>query len=68
MASYDYYCRKCDKVFEIQHGMMEAPEIICPECKDEKLIKQITGGTRTIFVGDWYCTTYGKKSVERNGK
>lgn len=35
---YDYRCSKCstDKewiIFEVEHGMSEEPEILCPKCK-----------------------------------
>ena len=32
MARYDYRCGSCGKVFEVEHGMTEHPDIVCPEC------------------------------------
>ena len=32
MARYDYRCTSCGKVFEVEHGMTEHPEVTCPEC------------------------------------
>lgn len=32
MARYDYRCSACGKVFEVEHGMMEHPQVVCPEC------------------------------------
>ncbi len=32
MARYDYRCTACNKVFEVEHGMTEHPEITCPDC------------------------------------
>ena len=32
MARYDYRCGSCGKVFEVEHGMTEHPEIVCPDC------------------------------------
>ena len=32
MARYDYRCTACDKVFEVEHGMTEHPDVICPDC------------------------------------
>lgn len=32
MARYDYRCTACNKVFEVEHGMTEHPDITCPEC------------------------------------
>ena len=32
MARYDYRCTACEKVFEVEHGMTEHPEVTCPDC------------------------------------
>ena len=32
MARYDYRCTSCGNVFEVEHGMSEHPEIVCPTC------------------------------------
>ena len=32
MARYDYRCSACGKVFEVEHGMMEHPDVVCPDC------------------------------------
>lgn len=32
MARYDYRCSSCGKIFEIEHGMTEHPEVVCPAC------------------------------------
>lgn len=32
MPRYDYRCPACDKVFEVEHGMRERPQITCPIC------------------------------------
>lgn len=32
MARYDYRCTSCGNVFEVEHGMMERPEVSCPAC------------------------------------
>lgn len=32
MAHYDYRCASCGHVFEVEHGMMEKPEVTCPGC------------------------------------
>lgn len=32
MARYDYRCTACGTVFEIEHGMMEHPQVTCPAC------------------------------------
>ena len=35
MASYDYECKECSNVQEVQHGMNESPEIVCEKCGGE---------------------------------
>lgn len=32
MARYDYRCTACGKTFEVEHGMTEKPQIVCPDC------------------------------------
>ncbi len=32
MARYDYRCSGCGKVFEVEHGMTERPDVACPDC------------------------------------
>lgn len=32
MARYDYRCKKCGYVFEVEHPMGEKPAITCPKC------------------------------------
>jgi len=35
MARYDYRCLECDRLFEIQQPMTEAPQLVaaCPNCQ-----------------------------------
>lgn len=56
MPTYDYNCTKCGKEFEIFHGMMESPEITCPECNGNAK-KIISGGTGIIFRGSGFYVT-----------
>lgn len=46
MATYDYFCDRCGCTTETIHGMLEKPEIKCPECEGvmEKLISRNIGG------------------------
>ena len=32
MASYEYKCKKCSLVFEVEHGMTEKYKGTCPKC------------------------------------
>lgn len=53
---FDYECPDCKEVKEVQHGMSENPDIICPKCQ-KKMTKVITGGTGFSLKGQgWYST------------
>jgi len=45
MPSYDYWCKKCDITKEESHGIMESPEILCPECNGimQRIISNTAG-------------------------
>ena len=32
MARYDYRCVECGHVQEVEHPMLEHPEVLCPKC------------------------------------
>lgn len=33
MPNYDYKCKNCEEVIEINHSINETPEVLCPFCK-----------------------------------
>jgi len=51
MPTYDYWCKKCDVVEEVNHGMAETPEIECPKCKG-KMKRIITSAADFIMRKD----------------
>lgn len=58
MPTYDYACPKCEKTFEVFHGMNEAPRVLCPTCR-RKARKQIGAGAGLLFKGTgFYQTDY----------
>ena len=64
MPTYEYQCGKCEKVFDIFHGMSEEGPKRCqdPECNG-KLKKLISAGSGLIFKGSgFYITDYKNKS------
>lgn len=66
MPTYDYKCSFCANVFEIFHGINEAPGINCPECGN-KAKKHISLNTGLIFKGSgFYITDYKKSSNPEN--
>jgi|TARA_B110000967_G_scaffold203231_1_gene243527 putative FmdB family regulatory protein len=70
MPTYDYICKKCEKMFEYFQSMSDAPKKECPDCKENSLRRIISGGTGLIFKGSgYYLTDYkNKKSKEPEKK
>ncbi|MBW2659030.1 MAG: zinc ribbon domain-containing protein [Deltaproteobacteria bacterium] len=68
MPVYEYECDKCEKVFEVQQRISDAPLEKCPECEApvRKLMSmssfQLKGGLKG---GGWYSDGY---SSTKNGK
>lgn len=70
MPTYDYICKKCEKMFEYFQSMSDTPKKECPDCKENSLRRIISGGTGLIFKGSgYYLTDYkNKKSKEPEKK
>jgi putative FmdB family regulatory protein len=67
VATYDYFCDKCGHEEEQIHGMLEKPEIHCPQCNAimEKMISHNYGGF--ILKGGSPSIHYREKQ-QRNKK
>jgi putative FmdB family regulatory protein len=50
MPIYEYECENCGHVFELRHGIKDAPASQCPECFG-KVSQRITGGSGFIIKG-----------------
>lgn len=60
MPLYDYKCKKCNHVFEIQQKITEDPLRYCPQCKGA--IVRLISPAGIIFKGSgFHVTDYGKK-------
>ena len=68
--TYEYKCSDCEYVQEEIHGMNEKPTITCEKCKSTSMVKQITGGTGTIFKGGGWTTSDSsmKKSMTKKNE
>ncbi len=68
MPTYDYECQKCGHVFEVFHGMSEAPKVKCEKkgCGG-KAKKQIGAGSGLIFKGSGFYITDYKDKKSGNG-
>lgn len=57
MPVYEYECKECDKVFEIQQKIADAPLTICPECEGE-VTKLMSMTSFQLKGGGWYADGY----------
>jgi len=58
MPTYEYECKKCGRIFEVFHGIMERPRQKCPKCKSDTR-RLIGRGAGIIFKGSgFYQTDY----------
>jgi len=51
MPLYDYWCRECDTVKEIFHGMQETPRIVCESCGNGIMERVILSAPHGHVVG-----------------
>ena len=64
MPVYEYECPACEKVFEVQQRMADAPLSQCPDC--EGPVKKIM--SRSSFQlkgGGWYADGYSSTKPEK---
>jgi len=64
MPVYEYECSKCEKVFEIQQRIADAPVTVCSECGGE-VRKLISMSSFQLKGGGWHTDGYSGPS---NGK
>jgi len=58
---YDFACDECKIIFEVQHGIHEKPEVVCPQCKKP--------AQRRYTMPEVYVRGYGwcdKKGAQRD--
>jgi len=62
MPLYDYKCKKCEYVFEVQQRITEAPLKHCPKCKGE--IFRLISAAGVVFKGSGFYVTDSGKSKQ----
>ncbi|MEM8550111.1 MAG: FmdB family zinc ribbon protein [Verrucomicrobiota bacterium] len=64
MPTYEYYCKACDKDFEVFQSITAEPLTGCPDCDvPGQVERKISGGAGIIFKGSgFYETDYKSKS------
>lgn len=66
MPTYDYKCNNCGYHFEKFQSMKEDKLTICPQCKNETLVRLIGSGGGLIFKGSgFYLTDYKNSTAEK---
>ena len=63
MPVYEYECKACNKVFEVQQKMAENPLTTCPDCEGE-VIKLMSMSSFQLKGGGWYADGYASSSAK----
>jgi putative FmdB family regulatory protein len=62
MPTYEYACDACNKSFEVEQRITEAPIKKCPKCGKMKARRMIAGGNFLLKGSGWYADGYSGKS------
>jgi len=57
MPIYEYICKSCENLFEIQHGINEGAKRKCPECGGS-MKRLISQNAFLLKGGGWYKDGY----------
>ena len=61
MPVYEYECKECNKIFEVQQKMADKPLTNCPEC-NEPVKKLVSMSSFQLKGGGWYETDFKEKN------
>lgn len=61
MPVYEYECKECDRVFEVQQKMTDKPLSNCPECQ-APVKKLMSMSSFQLKGGGWYADGYSSGS------
>ncbi len=61
MPVYEYECKECMKVFEVQQKMADKPLSVCPEC-GAPVKKLVSMSSFQLRGGGWYADGYSNTS------
>ena len=67
MPVYEYECKKCEKVLEVQQRMSDAPLQNCPEC-NSPVKKLMSMSSFQLKGGGWYSDGYASVSKSSDDK
>ncbi len=66
MPVYDYKCKKCEKIFEVEHKIGDTPMKFCPSCGGE--LKKIYHPVGIVFKGSGFHVTDYRKETKKEEK
>jgi putative FmdB family regulatory protein len=62
MPVYEYECKSCEKVLEVQQKMADTPLTICPDCNGP-ITKLMSMSSFQLKGGGWYADGYASKDT-----
>lgn len=65
MPIYQYQCENCNHEFEALQKISAEPLVVCPECQEERLAKQVTAPNFRLKGSGWYETDF-KSGNQKN--
>lgn len=65
MPVYEYECKECEKVFEVNQKMADKPLSNCPECQ-APVKKLMSMSSFQLKGGGWYADGYATKSTKES--
>jgi len=68
MPTYEYECKKCNKIFEVFQSITAEPIKKCPECSSPVKRRISTGGGFLFKGPGFYVTDYRSKSYKEKQK
>ena len=59
MPIYTYRCKSCEKVFDMERSISDAPLTDCPYCGAKDALKKVYSDVAVVYHGSgYYCTDH----------
>jgi putative FmdB family regulatory protein len=62
MPYYDYECKNCNKVWEVEQKITDKKLTLCPYCQNKKLIRLINNPAIIFKGAGFYVNDYKNKN------
>jgi len=66
MPVYDYKCKKCEKVYEVERKLKDVAMKYCPSCGGE--LKKVYSAVGIVFKGSGFHVTDYRKEGKSEAK